>query len=171
MGGFDLTELSIEEKIGQLLFIGVPGAEFDPSTAELLETVRPGGICLFARNIRTAGQTRELLDGIRNSLNVVPLLSLDQEGGRVDRLRRVLTPMPAASQLRTAADARELGAITGEAISLLGFNMNFAPVVDVIDYSRKDLINGLQTLDKQWGVESMCVGGGMGMAMVIERLS
>ena len=145
MGGFDLTELSIEEKVGQLLYIGLPGPEFDSATVELLDAVHPGGICLFSRNIRTAEQTRKLLDGIRNSLRVVPLLSLDQEGGRVDRLRRVLTPMPASGQLRKAEDARELGAIIGEAISLLGFNMNFAPVVDVIDYSRNGLINGLQT--------------------------
>ena len=145
MGGIDLTELSVEEKVGQLLFIGIPGPELDAATVELLDAVHPGGICLFARNIKTAEQTRTLLEGIKGSLKVVPLLSLDQEGGRVDRLRRLITPMPAAGQLRTAEDARELGAIIGEALSLLGFNMNFAPVVDVIDASRRDLINGLQT--------------------------
>ena len=145
MGGIDLTELSVEEKVGQLLFIGIPGPELDAATVELLDAVHPGGICLFARNIKTAEQTRTLLDGIRNSLRVVPLLSLDQEGGRVDRLRRLFTPMPAASQLRSPEDAWELGAIIGEAISLLGFNMDFAPVIDVIDGSRVKLINGLQT--------------------------
>ena len=145
MGGFDPTSLSIDEKIGQLFFIGIPGADLDPATTGLLESVRPGGVCLFARNIKEAVQTRRLLDGIRESLPIEPLLSLDQEGGRVDRLRRILTPMPAPNQLRTADDARELGSIVGEAISLLGFNMDFAPVVDVVDASRNGLINGLQT--------------------------
>ena len=145
MPEFDLSKLSIEEKIGQLFFIGVPGPELDSSTADLLETVRPGGVCLFARNIKGLEQTRSLLDGIRGTLSITPFLSLDQEGGRVDRLRRVLTAMPPASQLRSPGDAAELGSIIGEAISLLGFNMDFAPVVDVISEERANFVNGLQT--------------------------
>jgi beta-N-acetylhexosaminidase len=145
MHQFDPTKLSIEEKIGQLFFIGLPGPDLDAATAALLGKIRPGGVCLFARNIKGAEQTRALLDGIRASLSIVPFLSLDQEGGRVDRLRRVLTPMPAASQLRSAEDAAELGSIIGEATSLLGFNMDFAPVVDVMAGSRAGFVNGLQT--------------------------
>ena len=145
MPHLDPSKLSVEEKIGQLFFVGIPGPELDSATAKLLEKVRPGGVCLFARNIKTSEQTRALLDGIRASLSIVPLLSLDQEGGRVDRLRRVLTPMPAARQLRSIEDAAELGSIIGEAISLLGFNMDFAPVVDVITGSREGFVNGLQT--------------------------
>ncbi len=142
---FDPAKLSIEEKIGQLFFIGIPGPEIDTPTAELLGKVRPGGVCIFARNIKGAEQTRSLLDNIIQSSPVLPFLSLDQEGGRVDRLRRVLPPMPAASQLRTTEDAAELGTIIGEAISVLGFNIDFAPVVDVITPDRAEFINGLQT--------------------------
>lgn len=145
MAGTDPTSLSIEHKIGQLFFIGIPGPEFDEPTRELVRRIQPGGICLFARNIKDPAQTRKLLDAIYDSLEIPIFLSLDQEGGRVDRLRRVLSPMPAASQLRSPDDAKELGDIIGEAISLLGFNMDFAPVIDVIDDGRKDLINGLQT--------------------------
>ena len=145
MSGFDPSVSTIDEKIGQLFFIGLPGASLDGATVELLETIRPGGVCLFARNIKEPEQTRGLLDGVRDLLTIEPLLSLDQEGGRVDRTRRLLTPMPAASQVRTVEDARELGSIIAEAISILGFNMDFAPVVDVIDAARGDLFNGLQT--------------------------
>jgi beta-N-acetylhexosaminidase len=145
MAGIDLTSLSTDQKIGQLFFIGITDPEIDGATKDLIERIKPGGVCLFARNIKELTQTRDLLDGLAGSIEVPPLLSLDQEGGRVDRLRRVLTPMPAASQLRNADDARELGDIIGEAISLLGFNIDFAPVVDVIDKGRKDLMNGLQT--------------------------
>jgi len=145
MTAVDLDSLSTEQKVGQLFFIGIPGAEFDDATRKLIEDIRPGGVCLFARNIKELGQTRGLLDSLHASITIPPFISLDQEGGRVDRLRRVMTPMPAASQLRNAADAKELGDIIGETISLLGFNMDFAPVVDVIDDARKDLINGLQT--------------------------
>ena len=145
MAAIDPTSLSTDQKIGQLFFIGIAGPEFDGPTMDLIERIKPGGVCLFARNIKELTQTRDLLDGLAGSIEVPPLLSLDQEGGRVDRLRRVMTPMPAASQLRNEADAAELGDIIGETISLLGFNMDFAPVVDVITDARNDLVNGLQT--------------------------
>src|SRR5688572_23687453 len=98
-------QLSIEQKIGQLFFIGIPGPELDEATSMLLAEISPGGICLFARNIRETRQTRDLLDELRRSLPVTPFLSIDQEGGVVDRLRRVMTPMVSASLITSTADA------------------------------------------------------------------
>ena len=135
----------IEQKVGQLFFIGIPGAELDGQTRDLLSEVQPSGVCLFARNIKEAKQTRELLDGIYQISYKLPFLSLDQEGGLVDRLRRVLTPMPAPASLRNTDDASRLGELIAEAIRILGFNMDFAPVVDVIDDSRDGTPNGIQT--------------------------
>jgi beta-N-acetylhexosaminidase len=86
-----------------------------------------------------------LLNGIRETLPVEPLLSLDQEGGLVDRLRRILTPMPAASSLKSVEDAAELADIIAEATLILGFNMDFAPVVDVVDEKRSRFSNGLHS--------------------------
>ncbi len=137
-----LNSLSIEQKIGQLFFLGIDGPEID-AARELLLEISPGGICLFARNIKGSSQTRKLLDEIRDLLPVVPFLSIDQEGGLVDRLRRVMTPMPAACKLKTGTDATELAAIIGETLRILGFNMDFAPVVDVIDVERGKYSNGL----------------------------
>jgi beta-N-acetylhexosaminidase len=137
------SSLSIEQKIGQLFFIGTAGPEMDEAAGKLLSEIRPGGVCLFTRNIKEPLQTRQLLDGIRSSLPVTPFLSVDQEGGLVDRLRRIMTPMPAASKLRTPADAAKLGEIIGETLSVLGFNMDFAPVVDVINDERGEYSNGL----------------------------
>jgi len=145
MNRIDVSSLSIKQKVGQMLFIGIPGPEFDIETKQMLADIEPGGICLFARNIKEAEQTRELLDSIHDFLGIVPFLSIDQEGGRVDRLRRILSPMPASSQLRTPDDAKEQGSIIGEALRVLGFNMDFAPVVDVIDVDRRQYLNGLQT--------------------------
>ena len=145
MPAIDVSSLSLEQKIGQLFFIGIPGPELDAATEKLIADIQPGGVCLFARNIKELSQTRELLDGLHFAISIPPFLSLDQEGGRVDRLRRVMAPMPAASLLRDAEDARELGSIIGETLRLLGFNMDFAPVVDVIDEERSQLVNGLQS--------------------------
>jgi len=145
MNQLEISNLSIAEKIGQMFFIGIPGPLFDEATAKIINDIRPGGVCLFARNIKEQNQTRSLLNDLRQATPVEPFLSLDQEGGRVDRLRKVLAPMPAAGQLQSVEDAAALGALVGEALSILGFNMDFAPVVDVIDSSRKGLSNGLET--------------------------
>ncbi|HRI04970.1 MAG TPA: glycoside hydrolase family 3 N-terminal domain-containing protein [Pyrinomonadaceae bacterium] len=138
-----LRALPLKERIGQLFFIGIPGPEADDATRELLQKINPGGVCLFARNIREADQTRKLLDDIRDVSKVTPFLSIDQEGGLVDRLRRVMTPMSAANKMRNAADAERLAEIIAETLRILGFNMDFAPVVDVIDAERAKHTNGL----------------------------
>lgn len=138
-----LLSLPIEEKIGQLFFIGLPGAEVDGATKELLQDISPGGVCLFARNIRDAEQTRQLTETVREILPIDPLVSLDQEGGLVDRLRRIVTPMPAPSSLKNPLEAKSLAEITAGIVRILGFNMNFAPVVDVIDEARANSFNGL----------------------------
>ena len=139
----ELNSLPLAEKVGQLFFIGIPGPELDTVTRDLLDEIRPGGICLFARNIREASQTRELLDSVREYMGPRLLLSVDQEGGTVDRLRRITKPMPAAAALTSADDARKLAAIIAESLRMLGFNMDFAPVVDVVDEPRSKLSRGL----------------------------
>ncbi len=142
----NFENLSPEQKTGQLFFIGLPTAEIDVQTRKLLETIQPGGICLFSRNIKTASQTRKLLDDAREILPVEPFLALDQEGGLVDRLRRIITPMPSVKTItenKNPECVRKLAGITAEIVRILGFNMNFAPVVDVIDESREKFVNGL----------------------------
>ena len=64
--------MSVAQKVGQLFFIGIPGPEIDDPTRNLLDEVSPGGVCLFARNIREAAQTRGLLDSLRESLDTTP---------------------------------------------------------------------------------------------------
>jgi len=135
--------LSLEEKVGQLFFIGIPGPAIDGVAEQLLNEVSPGGVCLFARNIREAIQTRALLDTIRQRSIVAPFLSLDQEGGLVDRLRKIITPMPAANLFRDVGTAARFGSIVAEIVRILGFNMDFAPVVDVIATDRETVTNGL----------------------------
>lgn len=143
-----MQSLTLDQKIGQLFFIGITGTDVDTETAELLENVAPGGVCLFSRNIRQAAQTRKLLSDISEKLPVQPILSIDQEGGLVDRLRRVVTPMPSVHNLTAKAgveEVKELAQITAEIVRILGFNMNFAPVVDVVDGEREKFSNGLQS--------------------------
>lgn len=141
-----LTSLPLEQQIGQLFFIGLPGTELDRDTRALIEYVSPGGIIIFGRNVAAPEQLRSVLDGARALLPIEPLLSVDQEGGLVDRLRKIFTPMPSARTIRQHGDlagARTLGRVTGEVLRLLGFNMNFAPVMSIMTDDRDLLSNGL----------------------------
>jgi beta-N-acetylhexosaminidase len=126
--------MKLEHRIGQLLLIGIPGKEVDAPVRELLETIQPGGVLLNGQNIESAQQVVELTGAIRAVVQVPPIVAVDQEGGRVDRLKTIYSPMPAADLLRASGDASiaaRLGEITAEALRALGFNVNLAPVLDV----------------------------------------
>ena len=142
----NLYALPLEQQIGQFLFIGLPGTEFDDETRALVEYVKPGGVIIFGRNVAGPEQLRTLLDNIREVVPTPPLFGIDQEGGLVDRLRRIFTPMPSARTIRQHGDlaaARTLGRITGEVLRMLGFNINFAPVMSIMTEDRDLLSNGL----------------------------
>src|SRR6266851_5638886 len=141
-----LHSLSLEQQIGQFFFIGLPGTKLDAETRDLIAEVQPGGVIIFGRNVAAPQQLRDLLDGVRELLPVAPLLGVDQEGGLVDRLRKIFMPMPSARTIREHGDlagARGLGRISGEVLRLLGFNMNFAPVMSIMTEERDLLSNGL----------------------------
>src|SRR5256714_9958316 len=147
-----LLALPLEQKVGQLLYIGLPGPEFDSATRALVEEIKPGGVVIFGRNVAAPGQLRSLLDDVRTCVQVEPLFGIDQEGGLVDRLRKICTPMPSARTIRQHGDlaaARMLGRITGEVLRLLGFTMNFAPVMSIMTDERDLLSNGLYS--RSWG--------------------
>jgi beta-N-acetylhexosaminidase len=137
--------MQIEHKIGQLLIISLPTTHIDQATRELLEEIQPGGVLLEKANIETARQVLELTTQIRSIVKVPPLIAIDQEGGRVDRLKEIFSPMPSADLLRSSGDAASssrLGEIAAEALRLLGFNINFAPVLDLANDDAAE--NGLQ---------------------------
>jgi beta-N-acetylhexosaminidase len=141
-----LLALPLEKQVGQFFYIGLPGTEVDANTRALLEEVQPGGVIIFGRNVAAPEQLRKLLDDVRDVVPNEPLLGVDQEGGLVDRLRKIFTPMPSARTIREHGDlagSRSLGRITGEALRLLGFNMNFAPVMSIMTDERDLLSNGL----------------------------
>jgi len=138
--------LPLEQQIGQFLFIGLPGPELDQQTRDLITEVQPGGVIMFGRNVAGLEQLRSLIDGVRELVRIPPLFGIDQEGGLVDRLRRIFTPMPAARTIRQHGDlagARILGRVTGEVLRMLGFNLNFAPVMSIMTDDRDLLSNGL----------------------------
>jgi beta-N-acetylhexosaminidase len=131
--------------IGQHFIAGIPGPELTAADVTFLNEIKPSGVCLFARNIKEPQQVRDLTDSIKSILGPESLICIDQEGGRVDRLRRILEPMPPAESLREVSHATELGMLSASALRLIGVNVNFAPVVDVPRISQGTIDNGLQT--------------------------
>jgi beta-N-acetylhexosaminidase len=140
----DGEALSIKRKAGRLLFIGLPGTRLDRRLRQLLSEVQPGGVVLFGRNVESAEQVAHLNVQIRDAVEHPVLIAVDQEGGLVDRFRSICEPMPSAKAVRVAGQAdlaHKFGELTAHALRLLGFNMNFAPVLDL---SGDNLENGLR---------------------------
>jgi len=126
--------VSAHGQIGQLLIVGFDGTEMTPHLSSLLERLQPAGVILFARNIKSAEQTWRLLRACQKSVSTPLFTCVDLEGGRVDRFRDVLGPTPAAAEVFATGD-RELfrrhGQVVGENCRALGFNVDFAPVLDL----------------------------------------
>jgi beta-N-acetylhexosaminidase len=123
-----------QRSLGQLLLVGVPGFELDSETAQVFKRIQPGGYILFGRNIRSPFQLRKLMDDLRDLSRVEPILTIDQEGGRVSRLKLIGNEPPNAQQLRTKGDAvliSEHGRLTGDLLRLFGFNLDLCPVLDI----------------------------------------
>src|SRR5881396_888857 len=122
------------DSVGQLIMIGVPGKELDVETAQLFRRVQPGAFILFGRNLENAAQLRRLIDDLRDVSEIEPIITVDQEGGRVSRLRRIGSEPPNAQQLREKHDVnliRRHGDITGRLLRLFGFNLDLCPVLDI----------------------------------------
>ena len=120
--------------LGQLILTGVPGKELDAETEKLFRRVEPGGFILFARNIESPTQLRKLIDDLRGLSKIEPIITIDQEGGRVSRLRLIGNEPPNAQQLRDKDDidlVRRHGDITGRLLRLFGFNLDLCPVLDI----------------------------------------
>ena len=118
---------------GRSIMVGLPAAELDSTTARRLEKLAVAGVILFGRNLVDPAQTADLLAQASAVLPGPPLLAIDQEGGRVSRIEPWIGSTPTAVQLhRMGVDATtRFGIATGNALGGLGFNLDFAPVVDL----------------------------------------
>jgi beta-N-acetylhexosaminidase len=120
--------------LGQLLMTGVPGPVLDAQTAAIFRRIQPGAFILFGRNIESPGQLRKLIDDLRDLSQVEPIITIDQEGGRVSRLKLIGHEPPNANQLRDRGDLALIerhGRITGRLLRMFGFNLDLCPVLDI----------------------------------------
>src|SRR5256885_1588528 len=132
---------SVAKQVGQLLVIGFDGTEVTPALSAMLARIQPAGVILFARNIINAQQTHQLLKDCQAQINHRIFSAVDLEGGRVDRFRNVTGPAPSAAEVFASGDRklfRKHGQLIGKICAALGFNVDFAPVLDLaFEASRK----------------------------------
>jgi beta-N-acetylhexosaminidase len=115
-----------------------------PALASLLERIQPAGVILFARNIVSAEQTYHLLKACQQHVSTPLFRCIDLEGGKVDRLRNVLGPTPSAAEVFSSRDRklfRQHGRIIGSNCRALGFNVDFAPALDLAFEASRTVMN------------------------------
>ena len=130
-----LSALTYQQLAGQRLMVGFEGTTFNDELRFLIGTLNIGGVILFTRNIVSPDQLRELCTGIQRcgrQSGLAPLLiTIDQEGGEVARLKKPFTQLPGASQMRDEEDVTHFARMTAADLRNAGVNMNMAPVLDV----------------------------------------
>ena len=146
--------LSRADIVGQLLIARLPSARWSGALERFLLATQPAGVLLSPPLPPSAEATRELLHRIAGTVRELPFLALREEGGPEDPLRQFLPSLPsprAAAQKGLFAVAR-LGELIGEGLGLLGFNTDFAPLLDLatpLNKERLEALNLLALLKKQ----------------------
>lgn len=133
-----IKQMTLTEKIGQMVIMGVDGTSANEQTKELIEQYHVGGVILYQNNIANKKQTTDFLNELKQintEKSAIPLwLSVDQEGGRVSRMPSEYTKLPtnrAIGKVNNADLSRKIGNILGKELQSVGFNMDFAPVLDI----------------------------------------
>lgn len=136
----------IEKKVGQLLFVGIPGTTFDSDVLHTFVRCSVGGVILFKHNYENLEQLVKLTSSIQK--NLLPVahqglpawIGVDQEGGRVQRFKDPFTIWPPAvkwAELDSPKTCFEVGFVMGTELRASGVNVNFAPVLDVTQTEAK----------------------------------
>ena len=138
-----ISNMSLDEKIGQMLFVYDYSTSMNEELENKLTTVKPGGFILFSENIESYKQMTKLIADIKKTNDIPLFIGIDEEGGRVKRIKNLpdkkVTMIPAMHQLGLTKDtalAYDVGTVVGEELRAFGINLNFAPVLDI--YSNKD---------------------------------
>jgi beta-N-acetylhexosaminidase len=118
-----------------VIAVGFTGSTPGDAPLEALRAFGPGGVILFARNVGTADELRALVGALRATGTPAPLVTIDQEGGRVARISgEGVVPLPSAMAVGATGDADlawTLGTLLGRDLARLGFSVDFAPVADL----------------------------------------
>jgi beta-N-acetylhexosaminidase len=136
----------IESKVGQLITLGIPGTKLEGEVLHTLARIAPGGVILFKHNFQDLPQLIELNNALQKNLQPQSYqkwpvwISVDQEGGRVQRFKDPFTVFPAQGkwgELNSPKTCFEAGFVLARELKVAGVNTNFAPVIDVLQVQAK----------------------------------
>lgn len=148
-----IGKMTLEQKVGQMFMVGFhnddqPAQEMNQQIRTLIRDYHVGGVILFDRNIGDPRQTAELNNRLQHlALSTSPgiplLISTDQEGGKVARIREGVTQFPGGMTLGASGNldlSRQSGEVIGSELRAMGINMNLAPVLDVNNNPKNPVI-------------------------------
>lgn len=129
--------MSLEEKLGQMVMVGLNGYVVDNAAKQMLESYHVGGFILYGSNVESQEQLLALTNSLKsiNSANKLPLLiSVDEEGGRISRMPKELKDIPTNKEIGKINNEEfsyKIGGLLAAEVKAFGFNMDFAPVLDI----------------------------------------
>ena len=141
----DIKELSLEEKIGQMLIMGLEDKE-QKEIDNIIKKLKIGGIIIYKKNYNNYEQMLGLINNIKemNAENKIPItISVDQEGGRVNRMPPEILNLKSATKFANSKDVelvKETGNIIGKMLSETGISMDYAPILDIRRFEEKHAI-------------------------------
>ncbi len=157
--------MTVEEKVGQLFVVGFEGPEVTDELRQFIIEGKFSGFILFKRNIETVEGLKKLTKGLRSLFprEQPPILAADEEGGRVTQIGHLMSSAPSAATIGRTRNARFAlfhARDVGQKLKWLGFNVVFAPVLDVNDEPSNPVIG-----DRSYGDETDLVSA-LGVAAV-----
>lgn len=141
-----IDSMSINEKIGQLMIIGFNGTSVDENLNDLVKNSYIGGVILFKDNVESLDGVTELINNIKllNIENKIPLfISVDEEGGVVSRIPNEFFKLPSSLSIGAYNNENmsyKVGEIIAQELKLMGYNMDYAPVLDVLSNPNNTVI-------------------------------
>lgn len=135
---YKMDNLSIDEKIAQMLIVYYIGDEYDENLSNIIKEVKPGGFILMSDNITTYDRTLNFVKGMQNDSDIPMIISTDEEGGSVQRIKGIrdisVTDIPYMYYLGQTKDknlAYKVGKIIANELRTIGVNLTYAPVMDI----------------------------------------
>lgn len=153
-----VSKMSLEEKIGQMLIVGFENKYADEHIIKMITQYHVGGVNLLGRNVKDGVQTKQLIADLQKITDVPLFIATDQEGGKIIRFSFLgeLTPQ---IKIKEIYQAEQVAFIRAKELRELGVNMNFSPVVDYVSDNKSYLYS------RTFGTDPETTGN-LGMAMV-----
>lgn len=148
--------------LGELFIMGFNGLELSDDTSAFLSQARIGGVILFSHNYENPGQVAELINQVQECRTELPLwVSVDHEGGKVQRFKKGFTRVPEAFDIGVADSPKlafEIGEVMGKELRSVGVNLNFCPIADIATNPKNPIIGTRAYGDNEAQVSKIITG-------------